>query len=376
MNYDPKQLRQFLSLYQEYVDKTLKPNEERLRETLNDWRVPSYWAAHTQRSTNQSVRSPIHRTKVRIKRPESVVDKVYRKGSSFPDGLAANSFFNMYDTLGARIIVYFLSDLPVIDRHLRELDEIELSSSQPPVAYLAEDLYRSLKLDKCKREDKDSGYNSIHYIARFRNPLAINGAKMPWFEIQLRTLAEDVWGEVEHMLGYKPDKKTNLAVKNQFRVISKQLSAIDEHFDFLHRELSRFQEEGRPKDPDLLNAENLPGVLSEAGVGCAQGEIDGMLKVLNSRGVDTVELFREAATKARLDLVKGVYRERKGRAPGDFETVACLAAIAKVHEIKEQRDLVESQILFTDYWDEYKHQRKSQVINGSQEDSASQQKGS
>ena len=361
MNYDPKQLRDFLSLYQEYVDGTLKPTEESLRRTLGEWRIPSYWAAHAQRSANQSVRSPIHRTRVRIKRPESVVDKIYRKGASFPDGLSAQSFYNMHDALGARIIVYFLSDLPIVDSHLRELEEIELSSAHPPIAYLGEDLYRSLKLENCKRADKDSGYSSLHYVARFRNPLArtANGQqKAPWFEIQLRTLTEDVWGEVEHMLGYKPDKKTNLAVKNQFKVISKQLNAIDEHFDFLQRELSRFQEEGRPKDPDLLNAENLPSVLGEASIGCAQGEMDGMLKVLNSRGVDTVERFREASTRDRLNLVISVYREEKGRAAGDFEMVACLAAMAKVTDPDEQRDLVKSQILFTDYWDEYKHKRK------------------
>jgi hypothetical protein len=52
-----------------------------------------------------------------------------------------------------------------------------------------------------------------------------------------------------------------------------------------------------------------------------------------------------------------VYREAKGRAPGDFEMVACLAAMAKVNDSKEQRELVESQILFTDYWDEYKHKK-------------------
>jgi GTP pyrophosphokinase len=250
-------------------------------------------------------------------------------------------------------IIYFLTNLPLIDKQLRNSEEIEVSSAEPPVAYLSRDLIDRLGLTDIKRGHKDSGYASIHYVVRLRES-ALPVENRPWFELQVRTLTEDVWGEIEHILGYKPNKKTSFAVRKQFQIISSELTAIDEHFNLLYEELSRFQEESLFRDESPLNAENLPAVLSELGIGCAQKEIDGLLKLLVSRHVETVGELRAGGTQERIETIRAVYRGIEGRPPNHFEVIASVAAIQGVRDPNEIEEAVRSQIDFLKAWEKLK----------------------
>lgn len=231
---DAEKLNEFLQGYKLYVTDILQPTRNEVKALLKQWKEVGYWAKYVGKTRLPSP-SPIQRAFSRIKRPESVVDKIYRKPIDYPTGLSSESFYKMYDTVGARAIVYFMSQLPLIDKELRDSRDFEISENLPPIAYLSADLTKKYGLNHLKQGEKESGYSSIHYILRLRNS-KIEIDKRPWFELQVRTLAEDVWGEVEHIIGYKPDKKTSFAVKTQFYVISRELSAIDEHFNLLYEE--------------------------------------------------------------------------------------------------------------------------------------------
>lgn len=295
---------------------------------------------------------------MRIKRPESAADKILRKSADFPRGLIPDSFLSMNDTLGARVIVYFLSHLPLVDKELRSNDAFEISTQCPPIAYLSHDLTTQLSLGNLDRRDKDSGYASIHYVLRLADSSVPKNSR-PWFELQVRTLCEDIWGEIEHILGYKPGKRTSFAVRKQFHIISQELSAIDQHFNFLFEELSRFQEESSFRDSDPLNAENLPPVLSEVGVGCAQKEIDGLLKVLVSRGVATVGDLRSVATDRRLTIIRNTYRREEGRPPINFELVANLGNLVDLDDEGEMVARIKAQIAYLKVWEQV---RKEQLV--------------
>lgn len=349
---DAEQINQFLQDYKQYVTQILHPYREEAKVFLKLWKEAGYWSSYSSKSRLPSP-SPVQRTFCRIKRPESVVDKIYRKPSDYPKGLSPESFLKMNDVLGARAIVYFMSQLPLIDKELRNSPHFEISKESPPIAYLTEDLARKYGLDHLKKADKDSGYASVHYFLRLRNSnIALH--QRPYFELQVRTLAEDLWGEIEHIIGYKPDKRTSFAVKKQFYIISKELSAIDEHFNLLYEELLRFQDEVTTRDTDPLNAENLPLVLSEMGIGCAQQEIDGLLKLLSSRQVTNVAALRKLATIERLEFIRNTFRSDKGRAPINFEVVATLAALGLAKTKEEELGLIKAQISFLDAWDTLK----------------------
>lgn len=346
------QMRQFLGDYEQYVRTVLSPTSQEIRQLFARWRNPEYWALAPRLSRLPSP-SPVQRTHTRIKRPESVVDKILRHPALFPEGLSVKSVRQMDDAVAGRVVAYFLANLPLIDKELRHSTDVEVSSAHPPVAFLSHDLLDRLSLTDIKREHKESGYASMHYIVRLRSS-TVAPEQRPWFELQVRTLAEDVWGEIEHILGYKPGKKTSFAVRRQFQIISAQLTAIDEHFNLLYEELARYQEESVYRDESPLNAENLPAVLSEVGIGCAQREIDGLLKLLVSRGIETVGELRVEANARKIDAIRSIYRASEGRQPNHFEVVASIAAIRGITDAKNIEEAVGSQIEFLKAWEKLK----------------------
>lgn len=346
---DSDVMRKFLEDYKEYIEEVLEPTKREVKDIFLQWKDSNYWSKYTERTRMPSP-SPIQRFRTRIKRPESVVDKIFRKPESFPDGIVSESFRKMNDALGARIIVYFLAQLPLIDKELRSSGQFDVVEE---VAYLTPDMLQRLGLISLNQREKDSGYISIHYILRLKDT-SVPVHKRPLFELQVRTLAEDIWGEIEHVLGYKPDKRTSFAVKKQFQIISHLLMAIDENFNFLYEELSRFQEEVNVKDTDPLNAENLPPTLNEIGIGCAQKEIDGLLKLLVSRGIATVGQLLSVATSRRLEIIRNIYRAEEGRAPTNFEVVASLATLLGADTEEEAIERIRANISFLRVWQEMK----------------------
>ena len=348
------ELGAFLKQYDTYVREILVPTRDEIKGVFKTWREPRHWAPRAKR-TRLPAPSPIQRAFPRIKRPESVVDKILRKPSNFPDGITLRSAERMYDAVAGRVVVYFLANLPLLDREIRESEILEIHPTEVPIAYLGHDLTQRLGLAHMQQVTKDSGYASVHYIVRLRSS-RVAAERRPWFEIQVRTLAEDVWGEIEHILGYKPEKRTSFAVRKQFQIIGSQLAAIDEHFNLLFEELSRFQEEVTPADNNPLNAENLPPVLDELGIGCAQKEIDGLLKLLASRGFSTVGDLRAGGTTRRVEIVRNAYRSIKGQTPGNFDIVAGIAAMRGLNQEQEMIGALKAQIEFLDAWEKLRRE--------------------
>ena len=292
---DQDAVRRFLEEYRRYVTDTLEPAFSKTKAILSSWKDPSHWSRYRASERSPSP-SPIQRVRVRIKRPESVLDKILRRPYDYPAGLRPESFASMTDTFGARIVVFFAADLSLIDRQIRTSGDFQPAPHYPPVAYLNNDLHEELGLTHLARQPKASGYASIRYILRLSMPVAGDG-DAPWFELQVRPLLEDVWGEIEHLLGYGTTQKTSRTLRKQFRLISRSLEAIDDHCNMVYEDIARQQVNVSYNDSDPLSAENLPSVLNELGVASAQAELTGLLKILSSRGIQTVGGLR--ATQAQ-----------------------------------------------------------------------------
>jgi putative GTP pyrophosphokinase len=344
-------MRVFAHEYAKYVDDVLQPNFSEIRGLFRAWQSPEFWL-RTPRRQGQPTPSPLQGFHMRIKRPESVVDKVFRHRDAFPDGLWPPSFHVMEDTIGVRLIVYFLSQLPLIDSQIRTDPRLQVADGTRPAMSLPRDVYDRLSFGR-EYDDwqrGESGYASLRYVLRLSaNHEALE--ERPWFELQVRTVIEDAWSNIEHVLGYQPQMGTAFPVSKQFRIVNRQLFGLDEHLDFLSQELARFQEEGYYSDADPLNAENLPSVLSELAIECAQHEIDGLLRILRSRGVSSVGVLRELGSRRMVEQIRDVYSDMTGRQPSSFETVANLANVHGVEDVDEQEGRIRAQIAFLDAWD-------------------------
>ena len=342
-------MSRFLAEYERYVREVLKPTQLEIRQELAGWQRPEHWEKY-KRANRIPIPTPVRSLFSRVKRPEQVVDKIYRKADRFPMGLDPRSFRAMHDALGVRIVVYFPSHLPLIDRELRASNRFQTSIEEPPTAYMRRDQVKLLSLDHLTCREKESGYAAIHYVVRLVDSTVPAGDR-PWFEVQVQTAAQELWSEMEHYLGYKPGKRTNVAARRQLRILARQLAAIDDHFDLLYEELNRYQEEQAYEDADPLSAENLAPVLGEFGISCAQRDVNNILKFLYSRGVETVHGMRELATPRRLAIIRTTYLSATGRAPASLEVIASLAALRGAADEQAEVERIRSQIAYRGAWD-------------------------
>ncbi|MDT8445743.1 MAG: hypothetical protein RRB13_02450 [bacterium] len=335
-------LKKFLREYEQYELHILKPTLEEVSELLKRWEHSEYWEKYAL-SQGVATPSPIRMSLVRIKHPEKVVDKVFRKPRLFPEGLSPNSFLQMPDALGVRVIVYFPSQLPLIDKEIRSSGLFELSESFLPEAYISPELHSRFGLTHIEQKSKESGYTSVHYTVRLANS-SVPIQERPYFEIQVRTMAQELWSELEHVLAYKPENRTHFSAKRRLQILSRQISAIDEQFNLLYEELIHNQEIATYQDSDLLAFENLPKVFMEIGVKCAIKDLNPILKLLQSRGIETIKSLLEVATPMRLERIRNTYRSALGRAPDILELNAALAMIKDAGNEAVEIERIKSQI--------------------------------
>lgn len=150
--------------------------------------------------------NPIEHIKTRIKSADSIINKLYKDNLDFTlDNV--EDYIN--DIVGVRIICAFESDV-------FELIEIIRNSN----------IIHVIKEKDFISKPKNTGYRSYHLIVEVPVEL-INEKVMVKAEIQIRTLAMDLWASLEHKLKYKSAYCTD-DISTKLVDISSQLHKIDE----------------------------------------------------------------------------------------------------------------------------------------------------
>ena len=355
-----KKLQQFLHEYEQYFHHVLKPTYDEIEKYLKQLEDSALWNLSTigSKTVNQS---PIKMTMIRIKRPEAIVDKILRRPDKFSDGLSSHSLKKMCDTVGVRILVYFLSQLPHLDCNLRNSKQFEISKEIPPEAYMSEDLLRRLGLLHITRKKKDSGYSSIHYTARLTQS-SIPKNSRPFFEIQVRTLAQELWSEMEHMLVYKPENGAHFSARRRFEILSRELNVIDEHFNLLYEEFLQRRETVKYDNTDMLNSKNLAAVLAPIGIQCSLKDHYDIIKILSSRGINTVEDLLAVATPARIEAIRNTYISSTGHAPGHPEIIAILGSMKGANTVSAEIERIKVQIEYHRSWNTFKKELSNKSL--------------
>lgn len=129
-------------------------------------------------------RNPISGIHTRLKSPESISEKLQRKGLS----ISLESIEeNLMDVAGVRVICAFPDDVYMLADALLKQDDIVLVEKKDYIAH-----------------PKENGYRSLHLIVSVPIFLAKEKRIMN-VEVQLRTIAMDSWASLEHQLRYKKD---------------------------------------------------------------------------------------------------------------------------------------------------------------------------
>lgn len=135
---------------------------------------------------------PIHTIQSRIKEKRSLEDKLSRLGCTLS---ASNARENLQDIGGLRIICYFVRDIYNLVRALKKQRDLVVIKEKDYI-----------------KNPKDNGYRSYHIVLGI--PVYCLDM-MEYFpvEVQLRTMAMDLWASMEHRVCYKkePDNREELA---------------------------------------------------------------------------------------------------------------------------------------------------------------------
>lgn len=146
----------------------------------------------------------IHSTKVRVKSAASLRGKLERKAKAASDKGenylvdAGNLFTKIDDLAGVRILHLYTKQVARMHPIIMEiLAEHKYRVVKRPVAYTWDpenkDFFAGMDI---KMDHRDSMYTSIHYIVEANRKAKIR------CELQVRTLMEEVWGEVSHSINY------------------------------------------------------------------------------------------------------------------------------------------------------------------------------
>jgi ppGpp synthetase/RelA/SpoT-type nucleotidyltranferase len=149
----------------------------------------------------------VHSVRYRIKHEEHVIEKIIRKRINNPAKIITleNYKTELTDLIGLRAIHLFKEDwLSIHDLITTTWDLKE----KPVVNYRDGDSVEYLKkfeeLD-CDIKEHEFGYRSIHYIVESKP------AKRTYFaEIQVRTIFEEAWSEIDHTIRYPYDQDNPL----------------------------------------------------------------------------------------------------------------------------------------------------------------------
>ena len=161
-----------------------------------------------------------HSITSREKDPEELREKITREGE-VPDALVNC----IGDLAGVRIIAYFTSDVDKIVPLIEKEFNIDSGHS----------------MDKRLSSDPAIfGYASVHFVVEFRPEML----KLPEYalfdkmkcEIQVRTILQHAWAEIEHDIVYKSPGEIPFRVRRRFACLAGLLEIADREFESLRQD--------------------------------------------------------------------------------------------------------------------------------------------
>ncbi len=185
---------------------------------------------------NQDLFPYIHFIKYRIKDPAHLSKKLGRKAlerknnSKKPNIDKNNLFAKITDLAGVRILHLHTEQIQEINRIILSiLKEQQYFLVEGPKAICWDVEYKRLfERFGISADTRESMYISVHYIVKAKRKSDITA------ELQVRTLMEEVWGEVSHRVNY-PDESMVQSCRDQLKVLARFTSGCTRLVDSIFR---------------------------------------------------------------------------------------------------------------------------------------------
>ena len=167
----------------------------------------------TLRRTLQDAGLAVAAIESRVKGYDSLAGKLELKGHKY------KSLANLTDILGLRVITFYVDDVDKVASAVERLFTIDWENS----------------VDKRKIHEIDSfGYLSLHYICSIPD--------FPYrFEIQMRTLLQHAWANMDHDTGYKSGVEIPRRYLRNMSRLAGMLELVDDEFSKIRIELTDYR---------------------------------------------------------------------------------------------------------------------------------------
>jgi putative GTP pyrophosphokinase len=166
----------------------------------------------------------VHSVDHRVKTQPDLRRKLSEKGTSY-DSLA-----DVHDLLGVRIITFFPDEVDVVADLVERQFEIDRTNSVDKRALLDPDRfgYLSRHYVVCLNEDR----TQLAEHARFADQK---------FEIQIRSILQHAWAEIEHDLGYHTQEAVPREIRRRFSRLAGLLEIADSEFQAIRDNLQEYR---------------------------------------------------------------------------------------------------------------------------------------
>jgi putative GTP pyrophosphokinase len=189
------------------------------------------------------LRPHVHSFKGRVKDPTHLKDKLIRKmldakkKKERVDITEDNLFTKINDLAGIRILHLYTRQMDKINFALKHLlEEAQYPLLEGPEARTWDDESRRYFTDiGIATKDSPSLYTSVHYV------IEANSRTKYTCEIQVRTLMEEVWGEVDHTINY-PHRVDSVACREQLMALARMTSSCTRLVDSIFRSYEDHQQ--------------------------------------------------------------------------------------------------------------------------------------
>lgn len=177
--------------------------------------------------------------------------------------IAKNKYLHLEDitdVLGCRILTLFETDVDRITDLLEQTFEVcEIVD----------------KRKKNRLNRVEFGYNSLHLIVKFTDERCQLVEYQKYqdirFEIQLRTVLQHAWAEVEHGLGYKSYYEPPMEIKRKLNRLAGTLEILDEEFEAIRYEIALYNQSMNKVEKILktdINKESLTAFADKSEILC------------------------------------------------------------------------------------------------------------
>lgn len=182
-------------------------------------------ADELQNIISEEMQFTVHSIHNRCKDPEHLIEKIIRKVGIEKrqkyKGINKDNYLTIVrDLIGFRILTLSKEEWYRVHQFLIGLhknDQYDIIMAEVPRAYIRygdRDIFNNM----IHKEYTNKGYRSQHYIVKY---------KQYYCEIQVRTIAEEVYGEFDHFVKY-PYRENNHFLHRYTSVVAELLNSVDE----------------------------------------------------------------------------------------------------------------------------------------------------